>query len=204
MQGTTLHQMVQTMAGTISLQGRNLTLVGNDLDQELSRFKSSQNFNLVDVGAVFFAGPLGLAVTKGYNFASLFTGSGGSSHIGSLVSVWEVEHGVAQAKDVAMTTSKNRIALQGGLDFVHQQFANVTVAAVDEKGCPIVRQVIRGSFAEPVMEKPDILMSIGGPVLKMYTRARHIFPGGPCKVFYTGSVAPPGEGTSVPSVATGL
>jgi len=37
---------------------KNLTLNGRDLDQELSRFESSQHFNLVDVGAFFFAGPV--------------------------------------------------------------------------------------------------------------------------------------------------
>ena len=60
--------------------------------------ESSQNFNLVDVGALFFAGPLGLAVTKGFNFASIFQSSGGSSQIRTLVSEWHIERGVAQAQ----------------------------------------------------------------------------------------------------------
>ena len=191
MQGRTMAEMVQTMAGEVSLRGENLTLVGNDLDRRLSRFKSSQNFNLVDVGAVFFAGPLGLAVTKGYNFASLFKGSGGESRIRALVSDWRVERGVAQAKDVALATTKNRIALQGGLDFVNGRFADVTVAAVDARGCARVRQVIRGSFGKPVVEKPSVLTSLARPVLKLYRRARRLFPEGPCEVFYSGSVAPP-------------
>jgi hypothetical protein len=57
-----------------------------DIDKELSRYEFSQSFNLVDVGAFFFAGPLGLAVTKGYNFPSIFQSSGGSSQIRTLVS----------------------------------------------------------------------------------------------------------------------
>jgi AsmA protein len=191
MQGNSTSQMVQTAAGEVSLRGENLTLVGNDLDRRLSRFESSQNFNLVDVGAVFFAGPLGLAVTKGYNFASLFRGSGGSSRIGTLVSDWSLERGVARAKDVALATAKNRIALQGGLDFVNGRFADVTVAVIDARGCARVRQVIRGSFGKPVVEKPRILRSLAGPVLKLYTRTRGLFPAGPCEVFYSGSVAAP-------------
>lgn len=191
MRGTTVDQLVRTAAGEFSLRGRHLTLVGNDLDRELSRFESSQRFNLVDVGAVFLAGPLGLAVTKGYNFASLFRGSGGTSSIGTLVSDWRVEGGVAQAKDVALATTRNRIALQGGLDFVNGRFVDVTVAVIDARGCVRVRQAIRGSFAKPTVEKPRVLTSLAGPVLKLYRQTRDLLPAGPCEVFYSGSVAPP-------------
>jgi AsmA protein len=191
MQGKTGSQLVQTAAGEISLRGENLTLVGNDLDLVLSRFESSQSFNLVDVGAVFFAGPLGLGVTKGYNFASLFRGSGGNSSIGTLVSDWRVERGVAQTKDVAMATTRNRIALQGGLDFVNRRFADVTVAVIDAGGCARVRQTIRGSFGKPAVEKPRVLTSLAGPALKLYRQTRGLFPAGPCEIFYSGSVAPP-------------
>jgi len=191
MRGTTARQLVQSAAGDISLRGGNLTLVGTDLDGVLSRFESSQNFNLVDVGAVFLAGPVGLAVTKGYNFGSLFRGSGGNSSITTVVSNWRVERGIAQAKDVAMATSKNRIALRGGLDFVNQRFADVTVAAIDARGCARVRQAIRGSFGSPTVEKPRVLKSLAGPMLKMYRQARTLFPAEPCEVFYAGSVVAP-------------
>jgi uncharacterized protein involved in outer membrane biogenesis len=191
MQGGTLGQLVQTAAGEIALRGRDLTLVDNDLDLTLSRFEASQSFNLVDVGAVFLAGPLGVAVTKGYNFATLFRGSGGNSRIVTLVSEWEVERGVAQAQDVALATGKNRLALQGGLDFVNERFLDVTVAVIDAKGCATVRQGISGSFANPVVEKPHILKSLAGPMLKLYGQTRALFPSGPCESFYSGSVAPP-------------
>lgn len=51
--------MRQTAEVQIHLRDENLRLNGRDLDQELSRFESSQNLNLVDVGTFFFAGPLG-------------------------------------------------------------------------------------------------------------------------------------------------
>lgn len=191
MQGKTMSQLIETAAGEISLRGGNLTLVGNDLDRALSRFESSQSFNLVDVGAIFLAGPLGLAVTKGYNFASLFRGTGGNSNIETLVSDWRVERGVARAKDVALATAENRIALQGGLDFVSGRFADVTVAVIDAEGCATVRQAIRGPFGKPEVEKPHVLKSLTGPMRKLYRQARGLFPSGPCEVFYSGSVAPP-------------
>ncbi len=191
MGGKTMNQLRRTLTGKISLRGKNLWLHGRDLDQELSRFESSQHFNLVDAGAFFFAGPLGLVVTKGYDFASIFQGSGGRSEIRALVSDWTVEGGEAQARDVAMATREHRIALQGALDFVHQQFDNVTVALIDTEGCTKVRQRIQGDFQNPVVEQPNVLKALAGPVRQLYQMGRDLFPGGECEVFYTGSVAPP-------------
>ncbi len=191
MQGTTVNAISQTVAGQISLRGENLTLNGSDLDREFSRFESSQKFNLVDVGAFFFAGPVGLVVTKGYNFASIFQGSGGRSEIRKLVSNWKIERGVAQAQDVAMATDKNRIALTGGLDFVNERFDNVTMALIDSKGCATMQQKIRGTFQKPVVEKPGIFKSLTGPALKLLKQGRDLFAGGGCEVFYVGSVPPP-------------
>jgi hypothetical protein len=189
--GRTPDELIRTVAGTVSVRGRDIVLQGTDLDGALTRFKSSQGFNLVDVGAVLFAGPFGLAVTKGFNFASLLRGSGGHSELRLLVSDWVVERGVARAQDVALATPRNRLALQGGLDLVHGSFADVTVAVVDAKGCATVRQEVHGPFAKPVVEKPHVLTSLAGPVLGLLRQTKRIFPAGPCEPFYSGSVPPP-------------
>ena len=95
-----------------------------------------------------------------------FKGPSGSSEIRTLVSDWQIEHGVAQAQDVALTTGKHRVAIQGGLDLVNEKFNDLTMALVDTKGCAKVRQTIRGSFLKPQVEKPSILKSLFGPVEK--------------------------------------
>jgi uncharacterized protein involved in outer membrane biogenesis len=190
MGGKTASEMKRTANGEVSLRGENLTLDGVDLDRNVSRYEASQSFNLIDVGAFFFAGPFAPLITKGYNFAGLFRDSGGSSRIRALVSDWKVERGVARAKDVAMATNENRIALMGSLDFANERFNDVTVAVVDGKGCVMMRQKIRGPFREPVVEKVNVLQSVAGPVLKLFRQAKKLF-GGRCEVFYVGSVAPP-------------
>lgn len=191
MHGKTVNEMKRTMKGQATLRGENLTLIGRDLDQDLTRYESSQNFNLVDVGAFFFAGPVGLALTKGYNFASLFQGSGGSTAIRRLVSDWKVEHGMAQAQDVAMATDENRIALRGRLDFVNESFDNVTVALIDAGGCAKMEQTMHGTFRQPAVEKPNILESLTGPARELFMMGKDLFTGGECEVFYNGSVAAP-------------
>ena len=191
MRGNTIKEIKQTAGGEVSLRGENLTLHGNDLDREFAQFESSQNFNLVDAGAFFFAGPIGLAVTKGYNFGSIFQGSGGSSSIGKLLSDWKVERGIAQAGDVAMATKANRIALTGRINFVNERFDDVTIALIDAKGCARVKQKIHGPFQKPVVEKPSVLMSLAGPALNLLRQARDLVTGEACPAFYTGSVPAP-------------
>jgi uncharacterized protein involved in outer membrane biogenesis len=190
LRGKTTDAQLPTAAGVVSLRGDNLSLAIGDLDEKLSRYESSQSFNLIDVGAFFFAGPLGLAVTKGYDFARIFQGAEGSTTIRQLVSEWQVEHGVAQAKDVAMATHANRIALQGGLDFVSGQYDDLTVAVIDAKGCVRVQQKVHGPFLNPVAEKPSALGTLTGPTRTLLRQARSLL-GGKCAVFYAGSVAPP-------------
>ena len=191
MRGNTAQEMMQTAEGEVSLRGENLTLHGHDLDREFARFESSQNFNLIDAGAFFFAGPIGLAVTKGYNFGSIFQGSGGSSSIGKLFSDWKVERGIAQARDVAMATKQNRITLKGRIDFVNEQFDDVTIALIDAQGCARVKQKIHGPFQKPVVEKPSVLMSLAGPTLNLLKQASDLVTDGTGEVFYTGSVPAP-------------
>jgi len=190
LQGTTMGALVGTAGGAASLRGDNLRLAIGDLDKKLSRYESSQSFNLVDVGALFFAGPLGLAVTKGYNFARIFQGAEGTTTIRTLVSEWHVEHGVAQARDVAMATQENRVALKGRLDFVTGRYEEVTVAVVDAKGCSKVQQKVHGPFMNPVVEMPSTLGTLTGPTRRLLAQARSLF-GAKCDVFYAGSVAAP-------------
>ncbi len=191
MEGDTYQEVVGSASGDFSLRAGQLELTGSDLDNQLDEFESSQHLNLVDVGAFFFVGPLGLLATKGYDFASLLRVQEGKSTIRILESAWRVEHGVAEATDVAMTTERHRIALQGRLDFANEQFEGITLALVDDSGCAQVRQRVSGPFQKPVIDKPGVIRSLSGPIRSLVKSGADLFVNGSCEVFYAGRVPPP-------------
>ncbi len=116
-----------------------LLLYGIDLDEVIKKFKRSQNFNLVDLGAVMFAGPAGFALTKGGNYASmLVTNYGDTSHVTEIVSDWEFETGSIFLRDVAFASEESRVAAKGWLDF-QQDSLDISFAVIDKKGCNLIR-----------------------------------------------------------------
>jgi len=191
MSGADADEMTRSSSGAASLHGTGLTLDVGDLDDELSHYKSTQRFSLMDLGAFLLAGPIGLAVTKGYDYAKVIKGSGGSSRIQTFISEWQVERGVAQARDVAMSTQANRVALKGNLDFVHRSFEDVTMAVLNKEGCATLEQKVHGSFGHPEVDKPNVLIALAGPAMHLVNKAKHLVGAGHCEVFYTGSLPPP-------------
>ncbi|UCH66436.1 MAG: hypothetical protein JSW63_04725, partial [Ignavibacterium sp.] len=117
MAGNHWDHLVSNLNGEILLHGKNITMYGVDTDKLLEKFKRSQSFNLVDVGAVVLAGPVGLAVTKGTDFASIIVSNPGEETlITNLVSDWSISNGKFTIEDIAFTTEKNRLAAKGWLD----------------------------------------------------------------------------------------
>lgn len=192
MSGRDADEMTRSSSGEASLHGTDLTLEVGDLDDELAHYKATQRFDLVDLGAFFLAGPIGLAVTKGYDYSKVIGNSGGSSKIQTLISEWHVDHGVAQAKDVAMSTKANRVALKGSLDFVDDSFQDVTVAVINKRGCATLEQKVHGSFAHPDVEKPNVVATIAGPAVHLLKKAQRLLGAEQhCEVWYTGALPAP-------------
>lgn len=191
--GKDVDEMTRTLSGTVSLQGDGLTLHGMLIDEILSKAVDAQKLGLADVGAFVLAGPLGSAALKGYRYGDLYRSATreGETRIHRLVSDWTVRDGVAEARDVAFSTEKNRIALKGKLDLLNGQFVDVTVAALDGKGCAKIRQKITGPFGDPRMAKTSLLQSFAEPILGAFGRAGKLLGISSCEPFYTGAVRHP-------------
>lgn len=179
--------IVSNMDGTINLSGKNLLLNGLDADEMIDKFKRSQNFNLVDLGAVVLAGPVGLAVTKGTDFAKIFVfNSGKSTNINEMVSHWTIEKGVFEIQDAAFTTNTNRVALTGLIGFANQNI-DLTIALLDKNGCSIFSQNVYGDLDSPTMGKVKVVGTVLAPVTNLVDDVT----GKDCVVFYSGSVEHP-------------
>jgi uncharacterized protein involved in outer membrane biogenesis len=190
--GKSADEVKGSLNGTLSLNGENLMLYSIDIDAFIMKYEQSRNFNLVDLAAFLLAGPIGPVLTKSYNFARLYEESqGGKGIVRKLVSVWKVKNGIAEARDVALASKKQRVAMTGGLNFINERFVEVTVAVLDKQGCAVYSEKVHGPFREPQIEKESVFKSIAGSVLNPLEDAWKFLQGEECTVFYSGSVAQP-------------
>lgn len=193
LRGNNADEMLRTLSGAVSLRGDGLTLHGMEIDKILSKVEEARKLSLADVGAFVLAGPLGSAALKGYRYGDLYRSAAmeGETRISRLVSDWTVRDGVADARDVAFSTGENRIALKGKLDLVSRRFVDVTVAALDRKGCARIRQKISGPFGDPRLDKTSVLQSFAEPILGAFERAGKLLGMSSCETFYAGTVQHP-------------
>jgi AsmA protein len=185
--GSEWDSIVSNMNGTIKLSGEGLVLNGFDADEIIENFKRSQNFNLVDLGAVLLAGPVGIAVTKGSDFARILAfNSGKFTNINKLVSNWTVNNGVFEIQDAAFRTNINRIALTGLIGFANQNI-DLTIALLNKYGCSIFSQQVYGNLDAPTLGKVKVVGTLLAPVTNLVDDVT----GKDCDVFYSGSVEHP-------------
>ena len=183
---------MSNLDGTFALRGDNLVTYTMDLDKVLSTYEASQKFHLTDLAAFFFVGPLGTVALKGYRYGDVYYQTqGGKGAITRFISHWKIKNGEADATDCALATRHNRVALKGKLNLVSERFDNVTVALLDDKGCPILKQTISGPFGSPRAGAVSAVESLAGPFFDLYRKAKRFVQGGKCEVFYNGAVQQP-------------
>lgn len=188
--------LLRHLQGEVKLSGRELRLRGVDLDAELAGYRRTQRFSLVDVGAVIFLGPAALLATKGSDFVRLLDGAEDKqTRVVHLVSDWSIEEGTARTRDVALSTTRNRVAAQASLDLPSRRINRAAVAVVDRQGCPVVTQEVHGSFDAPQIEEPNLMEELLGAPLGLLQRGLDAISrdSESCEVFYSGSVAAPSE-----------
>ncbi|MFO7581545.1 AsmA-like C-terminal region-containing protein, partial [Guyparkeria sp.] len=188
--------LLRHLQGKVKLSGRELRLRGVDLDQELAHYRRTQRFSLVDAGAVVFLGPAWLLASKGSDFVRLLDESNGDeTRVVHFVSEWTIDEGTARTRDVALATTRNRVAARASLDLPSRRINQATVAVVDRQGCPVVTQDVHGTFDAPQVEEPNLMEALLGAPLGLLQRGLDAISrnGEDCEVFYAGSVAAPSD-----------
>lgn len=180
---------MESVEASFDLEGKNLKIYGVDLDDALDKFKRSQRFNLADIGAVMFAGPAGLAVTKGSDFARLaFNTAGDSTSVNHFVASWELKNGNLLTRDVALSTESNLIATSGWYQ-TQTDSLDFKFSILDKRGCELVGQRIYGTSLEPQYGKVKLFKTLLGPVTNFF---RNIGMA-KCDTIYRGTVRFPEE-----------
>jgi AsmA protein len=188
--GENMNDLKSSLTGDIKIRGDSLTLYGVDLDDILRKYERSQKFNLADVSAFIIAGPMGAAVTKGADFTSLIGADFKPEHttnVSMAIADWKIDKGILSTKDVAFSTSANRVAFEGSLDFTNDSIPKFTVFVVDKKGCSLMEQNIYGKFDDIKMGKLKIAKTLLGSVINLVNSV----VGAKCEAVYNGVIQHP-------------
>lgn len=179
----------EALTADFSIEGRDLKVHGIDLDKLIDKYKRSQEFNLADAGAVMFAGPAGLAVTKGSDFASLaFMKAGDSTDVAHFLADWNLRQGKLSTGDVAMSTKNNLVSTSGWYS-VQTDSLDFKINVLDKRGCELIGQRIFGQASNPEYGKVNILKTFFGPVTNFF---RNIGLA-KCDTIYAGKVLHPSK-----------
>lgn len=191
-----LKDIKKSISGNLHLSGKDIDLISINLDELLRKIIESQNYDLVDATAFFFVGPLGTAATKGYDFSNIAVEATKSktaaNKILKMVSIWDVSNGIATTRDVALETAKYRLAMNGRINVIKNEFDDLRVAIIDNKGCAIAKQRLNGPINNPSIDKLNILLTLTQPVLDVLGKsAKQLLSAATeCTPFYTGSLLP--------------
>lgn len=185
--------ILQNLDGNISISGTDLVFNLFDVDKVIEKYEKTQGFSMVDLGGFLILGPFSPILTKGYNASGLYRElDKKKSAITKLVNTWQIRNGIAYTSDVAVASTKNRVAAQGKLDLVQQKFDDFKVAILDTDGCVRFSQTINGPFQKPEVKKADLVTQIFKPVeLAIRKSKKLLFKEKACEPFYKGKVSHP-------------
>ncbi len=192
LRGESEEEMIGTMSGDVSRKGHGITVPEFDPDALLSRHGAGTQIALERMITLLLPAPPfagGSREIPGPEPAGEATGENG--RVETLVADWAVENGVFEARDVAFSTKKHRVALAGKIDLPNGWFDGVTVALVDGNGCARARRMIEGPFFTPVVSDAPAARGRVHPPDAPAGDGKSAVSGEECEPFYTGSVPPP-------------
>lgn len=186
-EGDSREELLKNLNGSMRLSGEDLVLTDMDIDKFIRRFQRSQNFNLVDVGAVLVAGPIGLAATKGGAYASLALFSkGDTTFVPDFLSDLHVNQGEVTLNDVAFATYESRISSSGFINLSKDTLA-VSIDVINNQGCSIIGQQMTGSLEAPEKSNVQVVKTLLGPVNNLLIDVKLKS----CPIVYSGAVPAP-------------
>jgi len=187
--GLKKEDVIKSIKGSKMLYGQNLIYNQYDIDDILSQYEKTQQIDLLDIGAVLLAGPFAGLLTQSVKMGMLkhAVEKKGSTKIKDFSSLWKINNSKAIAKDVAVKTEKNIIALKGEIDLLTKEFKDIQIAALDKQGCARYMQILSGSFStNDINTKENTVEMFLSPLTSIVKGTSKLFEG--CKKFYKGRI----------------
>jgi len=188
-EGLRKEEVIQSIKGSKMLYGHNLIYHQYDIDDILSQYEKTKQIDFFDIGAVLLAGPFAGLFTQSVKIAMLkhAVDKKGNTQIKEFSSLWKIENSKAIAKDVAVKTEENIIALKGEINLYSKEFRDIQIAALDKKGCAKYIQILSGSFKTSSINTNENTSEIFlSPITSIIKGASELFED--CKKFYKGRV----------------
>lgn len=189
--------------GQVLMDGQDLKIEGADLDAVLTHLEKSQSVGLLDVGAYALAGPAGALLTKGSDYSQLVSSAkqGGTSRITHMRSQLRIAKSMVHTEDVAVATSRHRLAVKGTVSTKEKGSIALQIATVDAKGCAKYMEQIGGTNTNPqVNQAGAVVKGVINPITSLLGKVAQTISTGCDKPFYAGKVPAP----KVTSEAGGL
>lgn len=182
---------LNTLNGAIKLSSQGMQLHKLNLNGILAGLEQTEKTSLMDVGSFLVTGPLGLIASQVANLGQTgLTAQDGVSQLQQVELNLGIDKGILATRDVALSTDKYRVALDGKIDLPQQQFDDLKFYILDHKGCADIQQTLNGP-----MNSPDGIFSqaVSTTVLKPFSnilsQAGSLLT--ECKPVYQGKVTAP-------------
>jgi uncharacterized protein involved in outer membrane biogenesis len=139
--------LTRSSNGNVSVRSKDVTLIGINIDNLANQLKSAKGLELAQLSSSLLTGVMGKQTQNASGAEP--KKSGEKTVIRNLVSDWQIVQGVAQTKDVALSTGKTTVAFQGRVNLVNETYQGFQVAMVDPQGCSKNKIAIAGSITKP-------------------------------------------------------
>ncbi|MFG1481834.1 hypothetical protein ABMA79_01985 [Halobacteriovorax sp. HFRX-2_2] len=178
---------------TAKVSGKNLVLTGFRVDDVITNFLDTRSIGLIDAAAVVALGPIGLLYTSAASLGQTVGGfRGGDTNLKQINAAVTLAGDLIVFDDVAVATKEHLIIAQGGANIEKQTFKSFIVSVVDEKYCPELQQVIKGTFTKPEISKTKAFLDTAtAPVSSVKSSTFQFVGVEKCKPIYKGVVKHP-------------
>ncbi|MEZ4819470.1 MAG: AsmA-like C-terminal region-containing protein [Bdellovibrionota bacterium] len=183
---------LENITGMFELKAHDIEIQNINANALIESYIDSNKASLLDAAGFLTLGPIGLLASQGMKVSQSIPGMmGGKTNVQNIHIDIQAKESKMHMQDVAIATSKHRIAAKGSIDLKKQTFEDMRIGFLNRKGCADLVQKVEGPISKPEFGVgKSVLKTLTAPVTSVGKKIGDIATGG-CKVFYEGIVEHP-------------